>query len=71
MCKYGLTKEEWKIYEEACQRSEVPDDWIDYSWDMINEYGELETVGNWFPNEKVAKAYFAAYGITNYYLETV
>jgi hypothetical protein len=64
MSKYGMSQEEYKVFVNS---DEPPEGWLTYSW----EVGFVGLEEMWFPNEKVAKAYFAANGIISYYLETV
>jgi len=66
MSKYGMTKEEYEIWSKSDPWEPV-DGWVEYSW----EHGVVGVSYCFFPNEKVAKAYFAAHGIVNYYQETV
>ena len=63
MSKYGMTKEEYDVWLEA---EEVPSGWKLYSWEVTSF-----TSSGCFPSDKVAKAYFAAKNINDYYQETV
>ena len=64
-----MTKEEYEIWSSKDPWNHV-EGWLEYSWENWND-GDFDYAYMYFPNEKVAKAYFAAHKITNYYLETV
>lgn len=69
MSKYGMSQKDYKVWSEK-DPWQPYGDWLEYSWEnWVN--GDFDYAYMYFPNERVAKAYFAAHKITNYYLETV
>ena len=72
MSKYGMTKEEYDIWINLSNENTVPPEgWIEFAWEEPDLFQYKGYKYGWFPNLKVAKAYFAAYGINFYYEETV
>jgi len=63
MSKYGMTKEEFELFKGEA-RFNPPEDWVTYGWvEVFDDYPETKN----FPSEKVAKAYFSALQITDFY----
>jgi len=70
MSKYGMTKEEYEVWNKK-DKSEPYLDWVEYCWEDHRVYSESSFIYCYFPSDKVAKAYFAANQIVDYYQETV
>lgn len=64
-----MTKEEYDLWDKSDPWDQL-DGWIEYSWESYHD-GHLETFYMNFPNEKVAKAFFSAHNIKNYYQERI
>jgi hypothetical protein len=62
-----MSKEEYEIWLKVKHLpTDPPTGWIEFAWE--NWDGGYSYM--YFPNEKVAKAYFSAHKINDYYLET-
>jgi hypothetical protein len=63
MSKYGMSKEEYELFKLEAQVN-PPETWVAYGWND-NFFNEPDI--KHFPNDRVAKAYFAAMKENNYY----
>jgi hypothetical protein len=67
-----MSQEEYQLWLKTKHLPEdPPEGWIEFAWEEPDLFRYKGYKYGWFPNERVAKAYFAAYGIDFYYEETV
>jgi hypothetical protein len=63
MSKYGMTREDYELFKSKAQ-IDPPEHWVSYGWNS-NFDDEVEI--KHFPNDLVARAYFASIQENNYY----